>query len=152
MLTPACNHLYVGLCHELLEEQWCPSSEAAGWFPHLWPHLPPGFLQHSCRCSRQWTRSCWTFHPSGWLLGLLWGLSFFLETITEDNMLYVHMSYTWIPNFKSLPSIRSVLSWSKEPLRLGTAPSRCHMPTTREPGLDMTMLRASRLRYEVLFF
>ena len=25
------------------------------------------------------------------------------------------------------------------------------MPTTREPGLDMTMLRASRLRYEVVF-
>lgn len=66
---------------------------------------------------------------------------------------YVVCTYiTCIPNFQSLPPIRSVLSWSKEPLRLGMAPSRCHMPTTREHGLDMTMLRASRLRYVVLFF
>lgn len=25
MLTLACNHLCVGLCHELLEKQWCSS-------------------------------------------------------------------------------------------------------------------------------
>lgn len=66
---------FSGLCHELLEEQWCSCREASCWVPNLWKHF---HTDKPCQ-PWNWSSNFWSWntrkiYSGSWRIGLFWGI------------------------------------------------------------------------------